>query len=67
MNLDGLNVYFASNYIATDWINKAIEVLTSAIYQIRYAFDIGCYEQASILDIINQLTKIKNILNESRH
>lgn len=66
MNLDGLNVYFASNYIATNWINKAIEVLTSAIYQVRYAFDIGCYDQTSILDVINELTKIRNILNESR-
>ena len=66
MNLDGLNVYFASNYIATNWINKAIDVLTSAIYQVSYALDIGCYDQASILDIINALTDIRNTLNESR-
>lgn len=66
MNLDGLNVYFASNYISTYWINKAIEVLTSAIYQVKFAYDIGCYDQTSILDVINGLTVIKNKLNDSR-
>lgn len=66
MNLDGLDVYFASNYISTLWINKAINVLTSAIYQVKYAYDIGCYDQTSILNIINGLTLIKNKLNDSR-
>lgn len=65
-NLDGLNVYFASNYISLRWINKATEVLTSAIIQVSFALETGCYRHDDIQTIINQLKEIRDQLAASR-
>lgn len=65
-NLDGLNVYFASNYISLRWINKATEVITSAIFQVSFALDTGCYQHDDIQSIVNNLKSIRNQLMDSR-
>lgn len=65
-NLDGLNVYFAGNYISLRWTNKAAEVLTSAIFQVEFAYDIGCYYQDQIQNIIHDLKSVRNQLIDSR-
>ena len=62
-NLDGLNVYYASNYIHLNWDDKAQEVLTAAIIQIKYALDIGCDEHYEIATIIKELEAINTKLN----
>jgi len=65
-NLDGLNVYYAGSYITFRWLNKAIEVLTAAIIQINYAYDINCYYPNDIKTIIERLTTIRNQLYASQ-
>lgn len=65
-DLDGLNVYFASNYISLRWTNKATEVLTSAIFQVGFAHDIGCYYQDEIQNVINGLKLIRDQLIDAR-
>ena len=66
VNLDGLNVYFASNYISSRWITKATEVLTSAIIQIKFARDTDCNYKDDIQKIIDGLKLIRDKLNDSR-
>ncbi len=65
-NLDGLNVYFASNYILLRWTNKATEVLTSAIFQVEFAHDTGCYYEDEIQNVVNGLKLIRDQLIDSR-
>ena len=65
-NLDGLNVYYASNYISFKWVNKAIELLIAAIIQVQYARDIDCYCKEDIQDVLKNLISIKNQLLEIR-
>ncbi|MDP3560024.1 MAG: hypothetical protein Q8R79_06740 [Legionellaceae bacterium] len=66
-NLDGLNVYYASNYISLKWFDKAQEVLVAAIIQIKYALDIGCDDPSDIRAIINGLQSVNNRLNDKKH
>ena len=61
-NLDGLNVYFASNYILLDRVQKAKEVITSAIIQVKFALDIGCDGSANISSVITGLQSVNNKL-----
>ncbi len=64
LNFDGLNVYYAGNYISFRWINKAIDVLIAGIIQVQYARDIDCYFKDEIQEVIIKLISIKDELLE---
>ena len=65
INLDGLNVYYASNYITFKWYDKAQKVLSEAIIQVKYALDIGCDNPEGIKTVINGLYAVRNGLNDN--
>ena len=65
INLDGLNVYYASNYITFKWSDKAQKVLSEAIIQVKYALDIGCDNPSGITNVINGLYAVRNGLNDN--
>ncbi len=57
-NLDGLNVYIASQYILAKKYNNAKTLLINAIYQINFAIDIACYGQDDMKTTVKTLNEI---------
>lgn len=62
-SLDGLNVYYASNFIMHNLYDRASKVLFEAIIQVKYALDIGCEHPDKINEIITGLQAVKNGVN----
>ena len=61
-NLDGVGVYFASNYILANRISEAKALIDTAIIKTKYAIDISCYGQDDMKDVVDQLQKIQKTL-----
>lgn len=57
--LNGLNVYFASQFIIAKQLAEAKPLIETAITQIKFAIDIGCYGQNDMKNLVKDLLKIK--------
>lgn len=57
-NLDGLQVYIASQYILNKEYTDAKSLLTTATYQISFAIDTHCYGQEEMKDAVKSLNEI---------
>lgn len=61
-NLDGLQVYIASQHILNRKYNDAKTLLITATYQINFAIDINCYGQDDMKSAIKSLNEIIDTL-----
>lgn len=57
-NLDGLQIYIASQYILAKKYTDAKNLLLSATYQINFAIDTSCYGQEDMKNAIKSLNEI---------
>lgn len=55
LDLDSLNVYYASKYILANQLNDAKRVLNAAIIQTTYLIDVGCDGQPSMQAVLINL------------
>ena len=61
-NLDGVNVYIASQYIRNKKYTDAKTLLTTAAYQVNFAIDINCYGQDDMKDIVKSINDVLDSL-----
>lgn len=61
-NLDGLQVYIASQYILDRRYNDAENILRTVVYQINFAIDTNCYGQDDMKSLVVALNEIIDTL-----
>lgn len=62
-NLNGLNVYIASQYILANQLSSAQPLINTAIIQTNYAIAIGCYGIPSMQAVVVSLQSIQDAIS----